>query len=140
MTEPTPLHDEVLEKYPGLFDREDEWVALVADPEHELVPVPEPSFSELLDQLKGGLPEEVVLATQLRVNAEARYRADIETEEDSDGGDDEGGPAEVAAGSDPAGAAVVARDDGEGDVGEEGGGEAALGRDPGPGPGAARED
>lgn len=135
--EPTPFFDEVAAKHPGLFDGEDEWQALIADPEHELVPVPDPSFSELLDRLLGELPDEVVAATWSSVDNERAWQEGEETE---DGGDEDDRPAGDAAGADAGRATVVVGDGEPGDVGEAGSEHAAPGGDSGSGAGGDGAD
>lgn len=135
--EPTPFFDEIAAKHPGLFDGEDEWQALIADPEHELVPVPDPSFSELLDRLLGELPDEVVAATWSSVDNERAWQEGEETE---DGGDEDDRPADDAAGADAGRATVVVGDGEPGDVGEAGSEHAAPGGDSGSGAGGDGAD
>lgn len=166
--EPTPFFDEIAAKHPGLFDGEDEWQALIADPEHELVPVPDPSFSELLDQLLGELPAETVLAVEESVEAELWAKAELEQSDDydeiteaefdtrfadgepvmvvgtreeaGDGGDEDDRPAGDAAGADAGRATVVVGDGGPGDGGEAGSEHAAPGGDSGSGAGGDGAD
>lgn len=116
--EPTPLFDEVLEAHPELFANEEEWAELVADPDHELVPVPDPSFEELLDNLKAALPDEVIITTKNSVEGEllARHLRKEETDDS-----DDSGPAGDAERPDEGGAGVVGVRGGEDREGVSGG-------------------
>lgn len=136
MIEPTPFFDEVAAQHPGLFDGEDEWQALIADPEHELVPVPDPSFSELLDRLMATVPNEVVAATWSSVDNERAWQG----EEAGHGGDEDDRPAGDAEGADAERATVVVGDGEPGDVGEAGSEHAAPGGDSGSGAGGDGAD
>lgn len=143
--EPTPFFDEIAAKHPGLFDGEDEWQALIADPEHELVPVPDPSFSELLDRLLGELPPETVTAVEESIEAERFLRVtdpdgELIDKEVRDGGDEDDRPAGDAAGVDAGRATVVVGDGEPGDVGEAGSEHAAPGGDSGSGAGGDGAD
>lgn len=128
-TEATPFFEEVAARpeFQGLFGEDEKWTALVADPTEELVPVPPPSFRELLDQLKTAVPDEVIAATWHSVDSERAQRgaetqvierieveqADIydetmkEIERGEGGDDDNDGPAGDAEGAEPGRGVVV---------------------------------